>query len=208
MNNADQRKLALAAAGPASAAAAALALAGLGIPAAICSIAALGLFGFVIRPERTAQPDERLLERAAEQAATGRRLAIYERETGLFAYWYLLLRGEEECKRANRYARSLSLLIIEATHGSGDSSSDGSLIAWMDGHLRATDIAGYLGNRRFLVLMPETEPPAATEAMARLLAEHERVEAALVSWPADGETFEALYATALARLAGQAEQAA
>ena len=42
------------------------------------------------------------LEGLAKQVEEGRKLAIYDRETGLYAYWYLVLRGEDECARAPR----------------------------------------------------------------------------------------------------------
>jgi hypothetical protein len=40
------------------------------------------------------------LEKVSAQAEAGRRLAIYDRQTGLLAYWYIRHRFEEEAARA------------------------------------------------------------------------------------------------------------
>lgn len=69
----------------------------------------------------------RLVDKAVQQAAEGRKLAIYERTTGLLAYWYLVMRGEEECARAARYKRPLSLLLIEPSPESNDWAVGGQL---------------------------------------------------------------------------------
>ncbi len=47
-----------------------------------------------------------LMQRLADE---GRKLAIYDRATGLYAYWYLQMRAEEEMSRAGRYHKPLSV---------------------------------------------------------------------------------------------------
>ena len=56
----------------------------------------------MILPFRRKETPSELLNRAVEEADRGRQLAIYDRDTGLMAKWYLILRCEEECYRAIR----------------------------------------------------------------------------------------------------------
>jgi len=54
-----------------------------------------------------------LIKKATREAETDRRLAMYDRETGLYAPWYLERRFAEEAQRAGRYGHPLSLISIE-----------------------------------------------------------------------------------------------
>jgi GGDEF domain-containing protein len=143
-----------------------------------------------------------LIGKIAQQADIGRKLAIYERQTGLFALWYLALRCEEECKRASRYEHALTVLLIEPARNSSAWDVNEELVSWLRSQLRATDLAGYLGNGRYVVLMPETALAHARRVSKRVLREVASSEAGLACYPDDGATFDELSATAKERLAG------
>src|SRR5437763_15180016 len=62
-------------------------------------------------------------ERLQRQVEQGRRLAIYDHDTGLFAEWYLAMRLDEECSRAGRYSAPLSVILV-AVAPSADRMTD------------------------------------------------------------------------------------
>jgi GGDEF domain-containing protein len=172
--------------------------------AAMVTAAAVGPILIALTLERQyASTPAALLDKMAKQAESGRKLAIYERETGLFAQWYVTLRCDEECQRATRYQRPLALLLVESDVRDGALRSNDEITGWLHRQLRATDLAGYLGNARYLVLMPETKPTQAKRAIKRLVAEVEGSEAGLSCFPEDGGTFEELFAVAQRKLAGR-----
>ena len=86
-------------------------------------------------------------------AAQGRRLAIYDRATGLYAYWYLELRAEEELARAQRFNKQAVLLSIWASTPDDIERT----AAHLKSGLRTYDLAGYLNNGHFLVILNETD---------------------------------------------------
>jgi GGDEF domain-containing protein len=147
-------------------------------------------------------PKSNLISKIAQQADIGRKLAIYERQTGLFAHWYLALRCQEECKRASRYEHPLAVLLIEPARASKAWDVNEELVSWLRGQLRATDLAGYLGNGRYVVLMPETALAHAKRVSKRLLRDVAGSEAGLACHPEDGANFDELCAAAQERLAG------
>ncbi|MDI6856767.1 MAG: hypothetical protein QME71_00390 [Dehalococcoidia bacterium] len=148
-----------------------------------------------------------LVEKAAKEAETGRKLVIYERTTGLFAYWYMAMRTEEECARATRYEMPFALAVVEPATGSNEWALHGLLSDWLQANTRATDLAGYAGNGRFLVLMVQTNEAAAVAVLERLRSQIANVEAGISVFPTDGASFAELYATAQSRLAGLTEAA-
>lgn len=163
---------------------------------------------FAKSPWRGSVSPSALVNKAIEQAASGRRLAIYERETGLFAHWYLTLRGEEECARAARYGRPLALVLFEPVDGATAWTTKDTLTSWLGRQLRASDVVGYVGNCRFVALMPETTGSAVAQTVARL---RDDVAATVVSaayYPLDGVTFEQLYECARRRLSDEEEAVA
>lgn len=174
------------------------------VPAALTVVAIL----LVLRLERREVPaDRQLLTKVSRQADQGRKLVIYERETGLFAHWYLVLRCEEECKRAVRYERPLTLLLVEPASETGAWDVNDAIVNWLRRQLRAADLPGYLGNARYVVLMPETTPAHAKRMCKRLLRDVAGSEVALSCFPQDGSTYEELYEAARDKLAA-ARQAA
>jgi hypothetical protein len=149
-----------------------------------------------------------VVEKMVEQTEASRKGVIYDRDTGLFAHWYIALRGEEECNRAARYERPLTLLAVEPGPEADDWAVYGKIALWLRQHLRTVDIAAYLGNARFVVIMPETSVAAAENVVARFRSDFSDAQTALSSFPADGGTFEQLHAVARERLGKAVEQVA
>jgi hypothetical protein len=177
--------------------------------AALCAVAAIGIAASLALQPRPAPPTpERLIEKVTEQAETGRRLVIYERETGLFAHWYLALRGEEECIRATRYERSLSLIVIEPLSPENAWGIKDELASWIGHNLRACDVAAYFGNGRYVVIMPETTNDGVAHVNERIRTEIPGVEAVISDFGADGSTYEELYMRASDRLRSEAQRKA
>ncbi len=176
------------------------------IPALAAALLVLAAFG--TQRQRDPSTHDALVEKLVEQAEGGRKIAIYDRDTGLFAHWYMTLRGEEECKRAARYERPLTFLVVEPSPESNEWAVQGSMALWLRQHVRAVDVAGYLGNGRFLILMPETDINSAQNTVARLCAEIGDAETGLSALPEDGVAFEQLYAVARDRLREAVEPAA
>lgn len=94
-----------------------------------------------------------------------KKLSITDELTGLFNYRYLLQRMDEEIERARRFARPLSLLMIDAdnfklyndTHGhiAGDGAL-ADLATVLRGAVRDIDVVCRYGGEEFAVLLPET----------------------------------------------------
>jgi len=134
------------------------------------------------------------------QVNAGRKLVIYERETGLFAHWYIALRCEEECYRAQRYQRPLSLGVIEPS-STGDSWAISEKLApALQDRLRKADLPGYLGTARYVLIMPETDLEGAEEVIQRIRNDVEDIQGGVASFPHDGLTFDHLYEIAARRL--------
>lgn len=131
---------------------------------------------------------DRDLDEIQQLVAEGRRLAIYDRATNLYAYWYLRLRASEEIARARRYQKPLSLLSIWAsTQQEIDAAS-----AYMREHLRYCDLAAYLNNGHFVVVLCETEAAGAEVVVERLRDAVGTSEIALLEYADNGETFDEL----------------
>jgi hypothetical protein len=181
--------------------AAALSAVGLAGPAALAAGGAAFSAGidFLWRRATRPAPERAHIEKFVSQQ--GRKFPIYERETGLFTHWYLELRGKEECDRAARYQRELAFLVIEPSREDGDQLNTlRTLQVWLTKHLRHTDIAGYLGNGRFLIIMPEADGEAATQLIRRLKTEGYATDVGLSCYPFDGKTYDDLYKAASAQL--------
>ncbi len=190
-----------------AAAAAALALLG-GAPVAAfaggaCALLLLPLLrapAFGIVADRDEDPS---LRRVTERVSEARRLAIYERETGLLARWYFGLRGQEECLRAGRYDHDLSLLLVAAPAGTW--TVEGQFADWLQRHTRSTDLCTHLGGGRYLLLLPETGAAGARALLSRMQAQAVPVEGAIGCYRMDGETLEELQQAAEQRLSPEPE---
>ncbi|HYM15605.1 MAG TPA: hypothetical protein VEZ14_08595, partial [Dehalococcoidia bacterium] len=67
-------------------------------------------------------------------------------------------------------------------------------------HLRDTDLAGYLNNGHFVVILTETGVEGASIVLWRALEVFaSELDAAVVGYPADGDCFDALLEAAKAR---------
>lgn len=180
------------------------------LAAAAAAVATVALTATLILDAQEEEPatDPGLLEKVEKQVESGRKLVIFERETGLFAHWYVALRGEEECARAKRYERELMLTIIEPADANNAWALKDELGGWVGRHLRSCDIAGYLGNARYVVLMPDTDPGGAIQAIARLQQDIPGVIIASGRFPDDGAGYDDLYAAATSRLPSPEQRAA
>ncbi len=124
----------------------------------------------------------------------GERLAIYDRETGLFAYWYFSLRLKEEVARCARYGQGFSLLLLEAQTGRLAPDEEGALFRHMSESFRNSDLVTHLGNLRFIVLLASTDAQGAMVVREHLTADEQLGDLTIgvASFPADGESCEAL----------------
>ena len=178
-------------------------LAGQLLVAVLAAGAGIGAIATAVAGKGRPPDNSSAVDRAVEQAQAGRRLAFYDRETGFFAHWYLTLRCEEEAYRAERYSRPLTLVVVEPSAWADSWLLHGQLTDWLRRNLRASDIVGYLGNARFVVLMPEAERAAVDGVVARLRTDLEGVEAGVSSFPDAGRDCEQLVAAAAAQLGEQ-----
>ena len=168
--------------------------------ALFAALAGVAIAADIATRPREHPPEKRVIEKVMHQVDKGRKLVIYERDTGLFAHWYVELRGNEECDRAKRYARPLSIAVIEPNRDGDPWEIQERVRDWLREGMRHTDIAGYLGNGRYVVIMPEADQAAAETAIARMKAEGIATDAGLAYFPEGGETFEAMYRAASAQL--------
>jgi GGDEF domain-containing protein len=145
------------------------------------------------------QQRQQILDKVTREADAGRRLAIYDRETGLYAHWYHNLRFTEESKRSQRYTRPLSVIVIEVPHSEGFSGRD-QMTAYLMNGMRNCDIASHLGDGRYLVYMPETDAEAAQHAAERIRLHAVGTLSGVSIHGDDGEDLATLQAIAEARL--------
>jgi GGDEF domain-containing protein len=137
-------------------------------------------------------------------AAQGRRLAIYDRATGLYAYWYLELRASEELSRSMRHRRRAFIVSIWTS----SPEAQEQMVERLKVGLREHDLAAYLNNGHFVMLLTETDQRGAIRVLGRLLEGMEtEVSCGIASHPSDGETFDELLEAAKARGASSEEAA-
>lgn len=154
----------------------------------------------------TPDPDthEYNLDEVKEIANQGRRMAIFDRATGLYAYWYLQLRADEEISRSKRHGKAVICVSFWApTQGAID-----DLGKRLQTGLRDHDLAAYLSNGHFVALLTETHAEGAEIVVQRTLAGLDAdVTAGLARYPDDGDTFDELLEVAKAQ-ASKAERSA
>lgn len=183
-----------------SAASAALAAVGVALPAAGAAGAAAFIVGvdFLARRATRPAPERTQIEKFIGQ---GRKLVIYDRgDAGLFAHWYIELRGAEECDRAKRSGRPLSYLVIEPARSHDAWATAHALSVWLASELDQAYIAGSLGNGRYIVIMPEGDVDAARTAIARLRHAGYATAVGYACFPHDGTTHDELYKSAAGQL--------
>lgn len=154
-------------------------------------------------PEADGDTHDYDLSEVQEIASQGRRLAIYDRATGLYAYWYLQLRAAEEISRSQRHGRGVFCASIW--------TPTPALIETMRERLktglRDHDLAAYLNNGHFVALLTETDQAGAAIVLKRLLADA-GVTIGLACFPDDGTTFDDILECAKARGAATSADAA
>lgn len=108
-----------------------------------------------------------------------RQMAASDPLTGLANRRRLLERGEEETRRAHRYHRPLTVLVLDLDHFKrindnwGHAVGDGALKRTADcclSVLRDIDIVGRLGGEEFVAILPETDLESGQGAAERLRA--------------------------------------
>lgn len=106
-----------------------------------------------------------------------RRQAHIDYLTGVHNRRHFMERAEQELRRASRYGKALSLLMLDIDHFKeindryGHKIGDTVLKTLADlchTTLREVDILGRLGGEEFAVLLPETDQPSAIDAAERL----------------------------------------
>jgi GGDEF domain-containing protein len=148
--------------------------------------------------------------RAAQQIEEGRRLVIYEQETGLYAPWYIALRCEEECYRSVRYKLPFSVLVLQPAPQADVWTVRGQLADWLRRKRRRSDIPGHLEDGRFVLLMPETDTSGAQKIAQRLSRSVAGIQVGHGRHIEDGGNLEQLVAAAADRISlnGHAAEAA
>jgi diguanylate cyclase (GGDEF)-like protein len=104
-------------------------------------------------------------------------LAIHDGLTGIYNYRYFMRQLQEEIKRAERYHRSVSLLMVDIDlfkrindafgHRRGDEVLKGVAVTLVN-NTRETDIVARYGGEEFAVILPETSLESAMEAATKL----------------------------------------
>ena len=161
----------------------------------------------ILQFRRRKETPSELLTRAVEEADRGRQLAIYDRETGLMAKWYFILRCEEECYRSIRYKRPLTLVLVEAV-GEDYLKTAAEVVHWFSNRGRRSDLRTHLGDGSFAVLLSETDVEGAAKLARRLESAIPHLRTGISSHPYEGGNFDQLLAAAQNRLGGTMEQAA
>lgn len=97
--------------------------------------------------------------------------------TGVSNRRYFLAQGEQELRRSRRFARALSVMMIDVDHfkaindrhghPAGDAVLQGVVKRGLES-LRQSDFLGRFGGEEFAVILPETDLTAATEVAERL----------------------------------------
>jgi GGDEF domain-containing protein len=144
-----------------------------------------------------------LINKATREAENGRRLAMYDRETGLYAHWYLARRFEEEARRSERYSRPLSVILCEVRCEDDAYRVQDEVRQWLDRSLRSTDMASHLGGGRYVALLTETGLEDASAIAARIAGHFPKgVAIGLGCFPEDGNSLDDVQTVAERRAHG------
>jgi diguanylate cyclase (GGDEF)-like protein len=139
------------------------------------------------RPDAYSTEDPFLLEMLASYAAIAldnanlfqsiQQLAITDPLTGIYNRRQLFELGQREYQRAKRFKRPLSVLMIDIdrfksvndrySHATGDAVLR-QLADLLKESVREFDIVGRYGGEEFVIILPETDSPAAFEIAERL----------------------------------------
>ncbi len=128
------------------------------------------------RPAADPRSDHALAALAAD-----RRMPGLDRQSGLFAEWYFLLRAGDELERARRFKEPLALASITGPPETLRQARDS---VWRG--LRHIDIAGDLGDS-LAVLLPHTDRAGAVTYANRLCDDLPGTDVTVLAYPDDGE---------------------
>lgn len=107
-------------------------------------------------------------------------LSITDGLTGLYNHRYLMEQMQNEVKRALRYGRTLSIIMLDIDHFKEYNDDFGHLegnkvLKWISKTLmqsaRATDTVGRFGGEEFCIVVPEMEKAGAIAFAKRILKE-------------------------------------
>lgn len=133
---------------------------------------------------------------------------FYNRDAGLVTSWYLAQRCEEESYRAERYDGHFAVLFTRLVAQGESTSGQQPLRDWFKQQLRKSDIVAYLGEGRYVALLPETKAEEAGKLSSRLLEAVPTATTGIASYPQDGKTFLDLMSAAERRAVETATRAA
>ena len=183
------------------------ALAGHPVIAAAFAAPALAALAAAAWISKGRQSEGAFTQRLQRQVEQGRRLAIYDHDTGLFAEWYLAMRLDEECSRAVRYADPLSVILVAVEPSADRMTDEARVLEAIRVKLRAVDLAGCLATARYLLVLPHTDTAGANVLLERL-RDLATFDAAVAEFPVDGNSATELYAATEGRLASAVKKAA
>ena len=124
-----------------------------------------GAADFITKPVDSVLLDIRIRKAIDERRA--QRLAITDGLTGLYNRRYFEERLDEETRRSRRYARPMSLLMMDIDFFKQYNDTCGHLkgddvlrkvAQILQRHSRETDIAARYGGEEFVMILPETDP--------------------------------------------------
>lgn len=119
---------------------------------------------------------------------------------GLVTYWYLARRCDDECYRAARYRRPLTLLVVRLGEGPDYEDIEKQLRNWLRSNVRLSDIAAYLGERMYGLLLPETDEEGAKGLERRLTVAFPKAQTTVSVHPEHGRNLETLLSSAIAEM--------
>jgi hypothetical protein len=95
-----------------------------------------------------------------------------------------------------------------AESGRADWAIKSEIGRWFQTELRATDIAGYVGNGRYVILAREADSLAIARLVTRLREKVEHIDVGSNAFPEDGVRFQPLWRRATSRLPEHGARAA
>jgi len=140
------------------------------------------------------------------------RLSIYDQVSGLLCKWYLDLRLAEEIERSSRYGLQFSVvyLALETDAYPTPRALSAEVGPRLRDALRSSDLCSDLGNRKFVVVMPQTSRSGALSAgdrLAKLLAP-QKPQTGVACFPEDGDKAGLLFFRAAANCSNRTKTSA
>jgi len=159
-----------------------------------------------LRFRRKARLAAELKARVTQEAERGRRLAIYDQQSGLLARWYFELRLLEETHRCQRYEMPMAVLTLRTSteamagqNGGRGLDKSGAIAR----SLRSTDLAADLGIGEYALCLLHCDRAGAASVLRRLMGElaDNDCQVGMAIYPDDDREGKALVELALSRSA-------